>query len=192
LSAPLLLLFAAPALAADLPKVTKVDLQPLGAQALRVADALDLLGAPQSDADKKALADAAKDKDRGVETIQSILDKRCLAGVVIQPGDKPMLRVVAGPAKGELAEQGWRVFLVKVHNAAELDKLELRADSPNAAPLTHRSTSRPDPKVEPVGDVAKRFLDLAMFNDNPLVRHLSGLEVEYRVVQVYCRDAGRK
>jgi hypothetical protein len=192
LSAPLLLLLAAPALAADLPKVTKVDLQPLGAQAQRVADALDLLGAPLSDTDKKALADAAKDKDRGIETIQAILDKRCLAGVVIQPGDKPTLRVVAGPAKGELAEQGWRVFLVKVHNAAELDKVELRADSPNAAPLTHRSTGRPDPKVETVGDVAKRFLDLAMFNDNPLVRHLSGLEVEYRVVQVYCRDAGRK
>jgi hypothetical protein len=189
---PLVLLLAAPALAADLPKVTKVDLQPLGAQALRVADALDLLGAPLSDADKKALADAAKDKDRGVETIQSILDKRCLAGVEIGSEKKLIVRVLPGLAKAELAEQGWRVFLVKVHNAGEMTKVELRADSPNAAPLTHRSTGRPDPKVETVGDVAKRYLELAMFNDNPLVRHLSGLEVEYRVVQVYCRDAGRK
>src|SRR5262249_13055874 len=38
----------------------------------------------------------------------------------------------------------------------------------------------------------KRFLDLRPFNDQPLVRDLAGLEVEYRVLQLYCRDAGRK
>ena len=40
--------------------------------------------------------------------------------------------------------------------------------------------------------IDKRFLDLSTFNGQPLVRDLSGLEVEYRIVQIYCRDAGRK
>jgi hypothetical protein len=31
-----------------------------------------------------------------------------------------------------------------------------------------------------------------MFNGQPLLRDLSGLGVEYRIVQLYCRDAGRK
>ena len=31
-----------------------------------------------------------------------------------------------------------------------------------------------------------------MANAEPLVRNLAGLEVEYRIVQIYCRDAGTK
>src|SRR5690606_26972144 len=59
-------------------------------------------------------------------------------------------------------------------------------------PLTTRSTANPAPKVISVGEVGRRFLELAMFDSQPLVRHLSGLELEYRILQVYSRDAGRK
>ena len=52
------------------------------------------------------------------------------------------------------------------------------ATSPNALPLYQRSSGRPDPKVTSVGEVANRFLDLMMFNSQPLVRHLSGLELD--------------
>jgi hypothetical protein len=99
---------------------------------------------------------------------------------------------VAGPTKPELAEQGWRVFLVKVLNPTGVDKVELRADSPNAAVLHRRSTGSPAPKVEPVSVVEKRFLELAMHNTQPLVPRLEGLEVEYRVLQVYTNAAGRR
>src|SRR5262249_13965124 len=51
---------------------------------------------------------------------------------------------------------------------------------------------RPEPTVLPLEEVRKRFLDLKMFNSNPLTRDLSGLELEYRILQVSCRDAGRK
>jgi hypothetical protein len=190
---------ATPLQAADLPKITKVEGQPLAAQAKRIADALDFVGAPLSDAEKDALKSAAQDKDeaKGVAAIQDVLDKHCLAGVQIVPTPTPKdgpafhLKVQPGPAKPELAEQGWRVFLVKVDTSGAKD-LELRADSPNALPLHVRSTSKPDPKVISVGEVGKRFLDLQMFNSQPLLRQLSGLELEYRVIQVYCRDAGRK
>jgi hypothetical protein len=195
LSLTALFLIAFPLTAADLPKVTKVERQPLQAQVKRLIEALDLLGSPLPDADRKALDAAFADKDNGkaVEAIQSVLDKHCLAGVHIgkQEG-KVELKVESGPAKPELAEQGWRVFVVKVENPGGVDKLELRPDSPNAAPLFTRSSNKPDPTVISVGEVAKRFLELASYAGQPLVRDLSGLELEYRLLQVYCRDAGRK
>jgi hypothetical protein len=196
---PLVFLLTSSLAAEDLPKVTKVDRQPLAAQAKRVAQALDYLGAPLPEADKKALDAAAEDADeaKAIETIQTILDKHCLAGVrIIPPGGSPpvgaVLEVQPGPAKPELAEQGWRVFLIKIDNRADIKDLELRADSPNALPLVKQSSSKPDPIVTSVGEVNQRFLDLPMFNSQPLVRDLSGLELEYRILQIYCRDAGRK
>jgi hypothetical protein len=188
----------APPARADLAKVKGVARQPLAAQAERVAEALVRLGAPLPEADRKAIKEAAEDKDAGqaVRTIQSVLDRRCLAGLHVGPSPKNpeqiVARVEAGPAKPELAEQGWRVFLVKVHNPKGLDNLEVRAVCPNAARLVRPSSGSPAPKVESVGEVRERFLDLMMYNAQPLVRELSGLEVEYRIVQVYCRDAGRK
>src|SRR5712692_10475796 len=195
----LIMVVASPLSAADWPKVTKVDRQPLAAQARRVSQALDYLGAPLPADDKKNLEAAAEDSDeaRAVETIQTVLDRYCLAGVrVTRAGGsspkQPVLEIQHGPAKPELAEQGWRVFLIKVDNPSGFKDLDLRADSPNALPLVQRSSNKPGPKVTSVGEVSQRFLDLPMFNTQPLVRDLSGLEVEYRLLQIYCRDAGRK
>jgi hypothetical protein len=190
---PLALLLALPATspAADLPKVAKVDFQPLAAQTKRLLDALDYLGSPLGEADRKALdaARTAENKAEGVAAIQAVLDKHCLAGVVL--GERK-IETIAGPARPELAEQGWRVFLVKVINPEGVDKLELQAESPNARPMVRGSRGGPAPTVESAGEVRKRFLDLMMFNNQPLTRQLSGLEVEYRLLQVYSRDAGRK
>ena len=183
--------FYLPVAVAELPKV-KVERQPLAAQARRVSDALALLGEPLADTERQAILDAATaaDENRAVETIQAVLDKRCLAGVHITADKK--LETRAGSAKPRLAEQGWRVFLVKVHNEPARANIELAVRSSNAMPLTRRSSGKPDPKVVSVGEVGKRFLDLMMYNGQPLVRTLSGLELEYRIVQIYCRDSGRK
>src|SRR5215211_5296149 len=92
---PLLVTLTAPAAAADLPKVRNVELQPLAAQARRVADALELLGTPLSGAERKALQEAATAKDAagGVEAIQEVLDKHCLAGVTVSKSeDKAAVR----------------------------------------------------------------------------------------------------
>ncbi|MFN4258067.1 MAG: CehA/McbA family metallohydrolase [Gemmataceae bacterium] len=192
-----LLMSAHTARSAELPLVTDVERQPLAAQARRLVDALDYLGVPLSAADKQTLAGAAHaaDEAQAVRAIQTVLDQRCLAGVRIQPAEQAgqvRLTALPGAAPARVAEQGWTVFLVKVFNDAERDRVELKADSPNALPMFQRSTGKPDPKVISAGEVQKRFLELDMFNLQPLLRQLSGLKLEYRIVSIYCRDAGRR
>ena len=183
---------AAQARAADLPKVRNVELQPLAAQVQRLLDALDFLGAPLPEKDTKTLREVGdvKDKSAAINTIQDVLDAHCLAGVRITSREN--IETFSGPARPELAEQGWRIFLVKVHNQGEVSGMELRAESPAALPVSIPSSNKPDPKVTSVGELSKRFMELNMFASQPLTRDLSGLELEYRILQVYSRDAGRR
>jgi hypothetical protein len=174
--------------AAELPVVKEVEGQPLAAQATRIAEALEYLGAPLGEGDRTALEKAGRDRD--VEKIQAILDARCLFGVRIESAQK--LTTLPGPAKAELMEQGWRNFLVKVLNQPGLNDVDIRADSPNALPYLVRSSSSPAPKVGSVADVKERFLSFEQFSNQPLLPTLSGLEVEYRIVQIHARDAGRR
>ena len=37
-----------------------------------------------------------------------------------------------------------------------------------------------------------RWLDLQMFDQQPLLPKLSGLNLEYRIIQLYSRDAGQR
>lgn len=176
----------------DLPLVTGVEPQPLKAQVKRIAEALEYLGEPLAAEDQAALDKAVANMkdDAAVEAIQQLLDKRCLAGVNINPESR--VKVARGAAAAELAEQGWRVFLVKVHNEAGVTAA-LRATSPNAAPLVTRSTSSPSPKpsVRPE-DVPNRWMDIEVFTNQPLTARLSGLNLEYRIVQIYSRDKGKR
>ncbi len=160
--------------------VTNVDLQPLRAQVTRVTQALAYLGAPLSDAEIQEL-DAAPSLPaaRAVEKIQTVLDRHALFGVSINP--EMRVKVAVGEAKPELDEQGWRVFLVKVQNDAGTTA-PLKAVSPNAQKL-HNS---------PADEVANRWLDLAMFDAQPLAATLNGLALEYRVIQLYSRDGGKR
>jgi len=176
----------------ELPVVNQVDLQPLQAQARRIDQALQLLGAPldekQQAALKKALAET--DAAKGIAAIQAVLDPLCLVGVDINPESR--VKVQQGPAPAKLAQQGWRVFLVKVHNQAGV-RAELRVSSPNAQPVYKRSSGKKEPPqaIKPK-DVTQRWLDVAMFNAQPLVPKLSSLPLEYRVIQIFSRDAGKR
>jgi hypothetical protein len=176
----------------DLPVVRGVEPQPLKAQAKRVAEALELLGEPLTKEQQAALdkAVATTNADDAVEAIQKALDPRCLAGVDINPESR--VKVTRGAAPAQLVEQGWRVFLVKVHNEGGVTA-DLRATSPNAAPLYTRSSSSPNPRPTVLpSDVPNRWMDIQVYNAQPLVAKLSGLELEYRVVQIYSRDKGKR
>lgn len=178
--------------AEELPRVEGVELQPVKAQVERVTAALDLLGEPLSAKQRSALDAALKetDKDKATTAIQQALDPLCLVGVTINPESR--VKVARGSAAATLNEQGWRVFLVKVHNQAGVTA-QLRVNSPNSAPLYQRSSSasKPQATVKPE-DVPNRWLDVMAYDQQPLVQKLSGLELEYRIVQLYSRDRGQR
>lgn len=181
LGAALALLAAASLRAADLSPVRDVELQPLAAQVARLQDALDYLGSPLSAAERRGLAEAAamSDSARATARIQEILDPHCLLGITIAPTMR--LNISRGPARPELIEQGWRVFLVKVENRAGTHNM-LHVESPNALRL-HGADQEA---------IATRWLEVGMFGGQPLLPHLSGLALEYRVIQLHSRDAGRR
>lgn len=178
--------------AADLPRVTNVDIQPLAAQVKRISDSLDSLGQPipakTQESLKKALSETNPAK--AVLAIQDALDPLCLAYVNINPESR--VKADPGPVAKTLTQHGWSVFLVKVANEAGVTA-PLAVESPNALPLVKPSTASAEPKVTiPLADVPNRWGDIQMFNDRPMTRTLSGLELEYRLIQIYSRDAGKR
>ena len=176
----------------ELSLVTEVEFQPFASATQRLTEALDYLGSPLSEDDLSAIQRAlvSDDHAQAIVDIQKILDAYCLVGVNINPESR--VKVKEGPVNKELMQQGWRTFLVKVHNEAGVTA-PLAAESANAAPLYKRSTGRPDPEMTvPKSDIPHRFLDIEVYSNPPLKASLSGLELEYRIVQLYSRDAGKR
>ncbi|MSU66783.1 MAG: hypothetical protein EXS38_11950 [Opitutus sp.] len=187
-----------PGQAEPLPLVTGVELQPLAAQIKRLGEAAAYLGEPFTAQEQAALNAAATSSAAAaaVEAIQNLLDARCLFGVTINP--EMRVKVVAGPAKPVLVEKGWRQFLVKVTNEAGTTAA-LRVASPhgqsvhnvrraqNDSDRAYRAT--PESALAPA---AESWLDLQTFDQQPLRPALSGLPLEYRIVQLYSRDAGQR
>ena len=178
--------------AAELLRVEEVELQPLLAATGRLVEALDVVGAPLPAATKGALAAAGKGGDAGhaAAAIQAILDPLCVAGVTINAESR--VSVVEGPAAKELVEQGWRTFLVKVHNLAGITA-PVRVEGPQLKPMVKRSSGSPDPRIEvSPEESADRWLDATFFTSQPLKDELSGLALEYRILQLHARDAGKR
>lgn len=172
--------------------VYEVDLQPFASATGRLIEALQFAGSPVDPADIDSINNLVKggDADEAVSGIQEILDRYCVAGVRINAESR--VTVEAGPSEKLLFEQGWRSFLVKVHNEAGITPI-LVADSPNAAPQFRKSTAAKSPSHDiTASDVANRWLDVEMLDRRPLNPRLSGLAVEYRIIQLYSRDPGQR
>ncbi|MEM7233032.1 MAG: CehA/McbA family metallohydrolase [Planctomycetota bacterium] len=177
--------------AADLTPIAGVEKQPFVAQVQRVVEAFQFIGSPLSLDERSALKAAYELKpEAAVKKIQEILAPRVLIAVNVNPESR--VKASRGPARAELMQQGWRAFLVRVHNEAGVTA-KLVAESPNAAPLHRRSTGSKEPKrtVKP-SDVANRWADVKTFDKRPLNQTLSGLLLEYRILEVYSRDVGKR
>lgn len=168
-----------------------VEAQPFAAHTKRLVEALDFVGAPLSPRESEALQDAYE--LAGVEqvvAIQGILDRHVLVDVNINPESR--VKVRRGPVAATLFQQGWRAFLVRVHNEAGVTG-ELQVKSPNAAPIFRKSTRSPEPEAKiSAGDLAERWSDIRLFTGQPLGKTLSGLELEYRILEVFSRDTGKR
>ena len=176
----------------SLPVVTGIEPQPFKAQVARVVQALDLAGSPLSAAQQQALDAAMAEQDavKSLTAIQAVLDPLCLAGVTINPESR--VKVAIGPATKDLVQHGWRVLLVKVVNEAGVTA-PLRVSSPNAAKLHKPSTGQPAPQqsISPQ-EASERWLDVELTSSQPLNKELSGLGLEYRLIELYSRDAGQR
>src|SRR5262245_57222178 len=169
-----------------------VALQPLAQQARRVETTLAYLGQPISPADQRLIDDAmaVSDEEEGVRQIQTALDKYALAVVRINPESR--VSVEQGPAAPELVEGGTRVFLVKVLNEAGVTA-PLRVDSPNSGDVFLRSNGSPEPaKTVTTREVRERWASLSLYNRAPGPRRLSGLAVEYVILEIFSRDSGQR
>ena len=107
-----------------------------------------------------------------------MLDPMCIASIEIRTDGKT---TVAPGVAADLAENGWRAMLVKVINRAGAQS-KLRVDSPNARPIPHG----------PKEDIENRWLALSMYDGRPLNANLSGLELEYRIVQLSSTTVGNR
>lgn len=152
--------------------VPSVEFQPLAAQAVRVVEALEMLGEPLPNATAVLAA-------RSVEELQKALDAACLVGIHINPESR--VKVQQGPARPDLVQLGWRSFLVKVQNEAGI-----------TAALQVRSPQAERHHGSPQNVINKAWLDLQQFTKQPMQERLSGLEVEYRILQLYSRDSGKR
>ncbi|MGH9940753.1 MAG: CehA/McbA family metallohydrolase [Pyrinomonadaceae bacterium] len=178
-----------------------MEVQPLAAQVRRLVEALEYLGEPLSPAERRALERASEQEDaaRALAGISEVLDARSLFFIEISPESR--VKVTRGRAEATLVEKGWRSFLVRVRNEAGVTA-QLKAASPNALPVYARGQNpdipggfshdpHPTQTIKP-SEIANRWLDLSMFDKQPLEPRLSGLSHEYRIIQLYSRDRGRR
>ena len=157
-----------------------VDWQPLAAQVRRLIETKEYLGDPFPEDDLARLKQLSNSPQPGaVAAIQSLLDAYCLVDIQINPESR--VKVGRGPAPAVLAEQGWRQYLVKVRNDAGVTA-KLRVSSPNARPLAGT----------PSADIENQWLQVQTHDRQPMTSTLSGLGVEYRLLQLYSRDAGAR
>lgn len=169
-----------------------VSLQPLAQQTRRLEQALIYLGQPLPPAATDAInaAVALGSEAAAVEEIQRVLDEFVLIQVEINPESR--VKVVQGAARPALVEHGTRLFLVKVFNDAGVTA-PLRVLSPNSGPTSLRSRGEAEPELE-LGreQVRERWADFSIYSDPPMAPRLTGLPVEYEILQVYSRDRGQR
>jgi hypothetical protein len=174
--------------------ISGIDPQPLLAQAIRLKEALSFLGSSLSAGDEKRLM-ALQHQPLSQEVsklVQEILDPYCLAMVNINPESR--VKVLRGPAAAKLIQNGWVSYLVKVNNEAGITA-QLEAQSPNSLTPLYAPTqdARVDEKkMLTAGQVASRFLEMQVYRNRPMLPNLSGLKLEYAILQMYSKDAGQR
>jgi len=169
-----------------------VALQPLAQQVRQLEEALNYLGQPLPAVSHKRINDAIGDPDQGaaVAQIEAALDPYVLATVDINPESR--VKVEQGAARPELVEAGTRLFLVKVINNGHVTA-PLAVESPNSGAVYIRSTGNPAPPIQLTPrESAERWADISLYQRPPMGRRLSGLGLEYAVLEVYSRDAGER
>ena len=169
-----------------------VPVQPLALNARQVEAALDYLGEPLPMVDQRHINEAlaTTDEAAAVRAIEATLDKFVLVKVEINAESR--VKVSAGAAKPELMESGTRIFLVKVINQAGVTS-KLVVESPNSGPVYIQSNGSAEPaQVLTPEQARERWADITLFDKNPMSERLSGMELEYRILEIFSLESGQR
>jgi hypothetical protein len=179
----LALAWLAPATGARAQKLEPVDVegQPLAANAGRLLEALQFLGAPLPDKTTAAVQAAAKARD--ARTIQELLDPHVLVLVMLNPESR--VKAARGPAPATLQQGGFVPVLVKVVNDSTVKK-PLRLSCPQAGPI-YSGGGAGNVKADKV-----HFMQVEMFAKPPMTAELSGLKAEYKIALLFSSEAGQR
>jgi len=169
----------------------------------RVLQALRLLGEPLLPIhDSQLSALMSMPTVANVKTAEQMLARYTLMRVHVDA--RALMTSQSGHAETELVEQGWRSFLVRVENpfglqcSIALDPNTLSGAVIPEGDLARRLNLNTDISyleqtrlVEP-NDIAARWLGYEFFKRPPLSAALSGMALEYQVLQLYSRDRGSR
>lgn len=191
-----------PALASEI----KVTPQPYFASVNRALEALTKLGAPVMVADSQQIASLTRQNDAAaVDAAEKILDRYSLLNLSIEPDGSA--HWMAGGAQRTLVEQGWRLFLVRVGNSAgKLERMLISADVSekfgpgHLEPTVNAARAHLWDSLSQAPRIEKMWLMSQMYDTTPIIVDeqeiptvtLSGIPVEYRVLQLFSRDSGRR
>jgi hypothetical protein len=161
----------------DLPVVEEVEWGPFRAHCRQLLAALDKTASPlpaKTVREVKTLLDRAADDGQAV-AVQKLLDPHCLLAVSINPESR--VKAARGPADARLRRNRATVVLVKIHNDGGVTHaLRLRGSE-----LIHDGER---------GD--GRWLDAAPIAEAPFAVELSGRRLEYRLLRLTPREAGKR
>jgi hypothetical protein len=115
-----------------------------------------------------------KDPQAAAVAVQKLFDPHCLIGVSINPESR--VKAARGPGSAELERGEVRLVLVKVHNDAG---------------VTHALAVR-GPGLVSEGPGTGRWLEAAFVEEAPFGKKLSGARVEYRLLRLRAREAGKR
>ena len=190
-------LLACPSVLRGLAEVS-VEPQPYFASLRRVVQSLQSLGAPLApvDADEIATLSAAPSQEN-LKEAELLLARYTLMRVHLSLDGIALTR--PGEAARELVEQGWRSFLIRVENPGGLT-LPLTSISDAATDeggLNQQYTFSREPSLSlgnfgGPADYAHRWMGFKFFAGPPSMGQLAGIPLEYRIVEIFSRDRGRK
>ena len=163
----------------SIPMVGRVEPQPLLLLTSKLLECLEAMGSPVHPSVLQEFSKiTASNPDAGA-ALQMLLDPLCVLAIEIDSGGS--VKPKALNASLALEENGWRTALVKVVNRAEI-RGALRIDSPNARPIPHG----------PASETERRWLMVNHHVGRPMLSELSGLPLEYRIIELYASTPGSK
>jgi hypothetical protein len=175
-----LTLLTAPASAQEITPI-EVEGQPLAANAERLLQAFEFLGAPLPEETRTAVKEAARARD--AVKLQKLLDPHVLVLVSLNPESR--VKAKRGPAKAVLQQGGSTPVLLKIVNDSAVTS-PLRIASPQAGPIVSGGAAGNRPADK------NRFLDVEIYNKPPLTDKLSGLKVEYAIALIHSKETGKR